>query len=332
MRTLREANNDLIAPALFNAFEELGLAGKLPDDVRTYLRYLHDRNAACNELIRDQCLEIGRILAAAGTDAVLLKGAAWLFEDGPARRDRMMRDIDMLIAADRIAIARAALAAAGYRVAVTIVAEIGHVHEPPMLRDGAPANVELHVELSTRTAMLPAAEVLARSVRAAPGLRVPAPMDRIVHNVVHAQIVNGDHAGGVASMRDMLDLARLIGAYGDGIDWRAMAETATARGYFRQLSGAMHKAALFAGAGLPEPFAGDAGGRRHARRCAWQRGMPFVDRQLRRLGILRRALAWERDSFALGLGDDRGLAARLKVNRRRLSRIARALKRAAGKA
>jgi hypothetical protein len=48
---------------------------------------------------------------------------------------------------------------------------------------------------------------------------------------------------------------------------------------------------------------------------------------MRRLGVLLRATAWERDAYALGLGSDHGLAALLLVNLRRLERIRAALQR-----
>ncbi len=328
MGAIRAVNRDLAAPALWTAFTTLDWTDALPGDVRDYLRYIHEQNAGCNELIRKECLDLGRILSVAGADAVVLKGATWLFEDGPARADRMMRDVDILVDRDWLDGARAALADAGYTPVPTIVAEKGHVHDGPVFRAGEPANVELHVEPTTRVRMLPAREILEKATAIAPGLRMPAPEHRIVHNVIHAQIVNGDHAGGVANLRDSLDLARLIDAFGAEVDWAGLSQRARSRGFFPQLSGAIHKAARFAGATLPPPFAGDSGGRRHAWRCGLQRQLPGVDGPLRKFGILVRALAWERDSYALGFEETRGLRAHFLVNLRRASRIGQAASRA----
>ena len=328
LATMQRVNDDFAGPALRTALFQAGVVDRLPDDVHDYLDLLYEENARCNLHIREQCDHIGAALAEAGVAAVLLKGAAWLFEDGPARDDRMMRDIDLLADGASIDAARTAIRSAGYRWSPRMRSEAGHIHDAPLIHPDGLVSVELHAEVTTRTRLLTGAEVVAASHPVAPGLRVPSSAHRIVHNVIHAQIFNGDHAGGVAGLRDSLDLARIACAHLDTIDWITMAGDARRRGYFRQLSGAIHKAALFAGGPLPQPFADDADGRRHAERCARQQQSPMLDAVMRRYGILCRALAWERDSYALNLGSDRGLGAHLKVNLRRARRIAAALREA----
>ena len=327
LATIKRANDGLVGPALWTAFSELGLLGELPADVRDYLQLLHEHNHRCNLQIREQCVALGNALAGAGVEAVLLKGATWLFEAGPAHDDRMLRDIDLLIDPLRNDSIRIAMRAIGYRAAPHIAAEPGHIHGAPLIQPGSLVSVEAHREITTRVKLLPGKEVLAASTPIAAGLRLPSPTHRILHNVLHAEIVNGDHLGGAVSLRDSLDLARLVAAHHSVVDWMAMAETARQRGYFRQLSGALHKAARFAGGPLPSPFSEDRGGHRHALRCALQRRLPPLDAGLRSLGVLARALAWERDAYTLGLGDDRSLLAHLEVNQRRLQRIGEAIRR-----
>jgi hypothetical protein len=196
--------------------------------------------------------------------------------------------------------------------------------------DGA-AGVEVHVEPTTRPTLLSAQEVLADSIAVAPGLCIPSLTHRMVHNVLHAQIVNGDYVGGVAGLRDALDLARLLDDGADSLDWPRIIATAKSRGYHVVLSGGLHVAARFAGARLPPLVLADLRGARHARRCELQRRYKVVDVVLRKLGIASRALAWERDSYALGLGEARGPSAQLKVNRRRIDRIMQAIRRAASR-
>ena len=328
LATMQSVNEDFAGPAFRTALLQADAMQRVPDDVRDYLDLLDRENVRCNRLIRKQCDDIGAALAEAGVEAVLLKGAVWLFEDGPAQDDRMMRDIDLLVGEAGIDKARTAIRGAGYRRSPLMRSEAGHIHDAPLIHVDGLVAVELHAELTTRTYLLTGAEVVAASMPVAPGLRIPLPAHRIMHNVIHAQIFNGDYAGGVVGLRDALDIARIASAHLDEIDWSVMAEEARRRGYFRQLSGAIHKAALFAGGPLPQPFAADAGGRRHAERCARQRRSPLLDAVMRRYGILCRALAWERDSYALRLGDDRSLSAHLKVNLRRARRIANALRKA----
>src|SRR5271156_418287 len=94
-------NKHLVAPALWTTLSRPALCEFIPQDVRDYLALLHSRNAARNARIRLQCLGVGSILARAGLQAALLKGAPWLFDDHAAPvSDRMMRDIDLVVAAD----------------------------------------------------------------------------------------------------------------------------------------------------------------------------------------------------------------------------------------
>ena len=325
--TIRHANDGFACPALWTALREAGAAAAVPHDVRDYLGWLHAENARCNIAIRDQCAAIGTLLESLDTSAALLKGAAWLFEAGPAGGDRMMRDIDLLVDGADIETARHALLRAGYFPSPTAPAEEGNIHDAPLVHPERMVSVELHHELTTRVGLLSGRDVLADSRSIAPGLRMPSTAHRIIHNVIHAQIVNGDFAGGVVDFRDLLDLSRLAQMPAQTLDWHGLAATARRRGYFRELSGALHKAARFTGLPLPKPFSSDHAGRRHAARCAWQRRFPVLDRPLRRLGVVRRALVWERDSYALGLGSDRTVIAHLKVNRRRAQRLAKAVRR-----
>ncbi len=325
--TIRAASGDFAVAALATLLEEAGLLGRAPADVQRFLRYAVSQNTEANRRIREQCVEIGDALSRVGLHCVLLKGAAWLFEEGPATQDRMLRDIDLLVPGPAYEAARTALLALNYKPSSTIMHETGHVHEVPLEHPDRLVSVELHVELTTRTRYLSADEVLAQAQPVAPGLTVPSPLHRVVHNVVHGQIINGDFVGGALSLRDSLDLGRLIRNIVRTTDWFDLAGEARRRGYFRPLSGALHKAAYVSGAVLPEPFRSDPGGRRHLRRCLLQRRWPTFDVGIRSLGLIYRATAWERHAYALQLGGDRSLRAHFLVNRRRLQRIRAALNR-----
>jgi hypothetical protein len=327
MATIQRANDDFVGPALSQAFFDLGVADQLPVDVRNYLQMLHAENARCNCEIRRQCDELGGALAAIGTQGTLLKGAAWLYEAGPAAADRMIRDIDLLVDPRRADTIRIALRERGYRDATNFVRELGHIHEAPMAKPHGLVSVEVHYELMTRTRLLPADDMRAYARPIADGIAIPSPTHRLVHTIIHAEIVNGDYYSATVSLRDSLDISRLIVGYGDEIDWQALVRVSRTRGFFPVLSGALHKAALFTGAPLPDAFSDDLRGRWHATRCLFQRRQPVLERGMRRIGVVRRALAWHRDSYALGLGDQRDLYAHMQVNKRRLARIKSAIAR-----
>ena len=186
------------------------------------------------------------------------------------------------------------------------------------------ARVEIHRDLSHRVDLLPAHDVIASAKQVAAGLLLPACRHRIVHNVVHAQIENGDWIGGVLNLRDNLDLARLISSCGPEFEWTSLAEEAKERGFFNQLSGAIHCAHRVLRSPMPTALASHLPGRLHAWRCVQQRRWPKVGKPLEFLGVVARGLAWERDAYPLNL-KTRSLKARILVNRRRLSRIIAAL-------
>jgi len=146
-----------------------------------------------------------------------------------------------------------------------------------------------------------------------------------MHNVIHAQIENGDRAAGVLNLRDGLDLARLLARCGPEFDFDALAGDARKRGFFRSLSGAIHCAHRAFQSPLPEAFAGDVQGRLHAWRCLQQRYWGPLDRILQYYGVLRRALTWERDAYILNLENRLSLKAQVLVNKRRFARIKAAI-------
>jgi len=330
LRIIALANAHLVAPALWTTLgTTLGhpeFRGHAPDDVRSYLALLHRENAARNTRLHQQCVEIGSTLAGAGLQAALLKGVVWLFDGSTAApADRMMRDIDLLVAADDVDAAVRALVASGYRNTLESLAVPGHFHHAPLVPTGGEAVVEIHRDLSHRNNMLPASDVIASATEIAPGLLLPTPRHRIVHNVIHGQIENGDWAGGVFSLRDSLDLARLMMRHGSEIDWRSLADSARQGGFYRHLSGAIHLAHRGLGAPLPPAFADCATGKFHAWRCLQQRRwLPSTIAEA--IGGLARGVAWERDAYGLKLTSRWSLRAQLLVNARRARRAKNAVK------
>ena len=171
--TIRAANGDFAVAALATLLEQAGLLGRAPTDVQRFLRYAVSQNTEANRRIREQCVEIGDALSRVGLHCVLLKGAAWLFEDGPATQDRMLRDIDLLVPGPVYEAARTALLALDYKPSSTIMHETGHVHEVPLEHPDRLVSVELHVELTTRMRYLSADEVLAQASPSRPASLCP---------------------------------------------------------------------------------------------------------------------------------------------------------------
>ena len=260
-----------------------------------------------------------------GINAVLLKGATWLFDDSStAAVDRMMRDIDLLVQSAQIENALSALHASGYHAAEEELIEAGHFHCAPLFPEAGEALVEIHRDLTHRSHLLPAHEVIDSASEVAPGLLLPEMRHRIMHNVIHSQVENGDFRGGIVNLHDALDLARLVVRCGTEFDWVSLAAEAQARHLFPYLSGAMHAAHSVLQCPIPVPVQ-SLSGRIHATRCIFQREWPFIGKIAESFGLAARALAWDRDAYPLGLGESRTLRAHFLVNRRRIQRAKVAL-------
>jgi Uncharacterised nucleotidyltransferase len=330
LAVISSANDHFVGPALFNTLAQPQLRDLVPDDVRSYLQLIHARNAERNGKIRRQCLEIGATLASVGLRAVLLKGATWLFDNsvGPAA-DRMMRDIDLLVRADDMKAATDALLRAGYQDSSKAFLddghlhfeEHGHFHRAPLLPAAGEAIVEIHQDIAYRTDFLPAPELIEASVQVAPGLLLPDLRHRILHNVIHAQVLNADHLAGRFDLRDGLDLARLVDACGPGFDWYAFAEEARRRHYFPALCGAIHATHRILGGSMPAAFAKDRMGRFHGWRCENQRRFPILARAAGLVGSLKVGLTWDRDAYAFNLEGKPTFKDRYLVNVRRAVRL-----------
>jgi hypothetical protein len=330
LEVIAQANKHFVASALWSTLGRPELCEKLHSDVRSYLLLLYQHNASRNSRIRQQCTEIGLTLSKSNIRAVLLKGVAWLFDGSVApASDRMMLDIDLLVAAQHVEPAVNALMASKYHQIDPTVVEVGHFHDPPLMPEQGEACVEIHRDLSYRTHLLPARDVIDGAKQVAPGLFLPTVGHRILHNVIHAQIENGDRAGGVLNMRDILDLARLLAACGPDFAWATFANEARERGLFSYLSGAMHGAHRTLESPLPSPFAENLSGRIHSLRCIAQRRCPRLGNIAEKFGLLARALAWERNAYALNLKTRKSLRAQVLVNSRRMRRIKAALTRGA---
>ena len=321
------ANKHLVAPALWTKLSQPAFCELLPQDVRNYLAFLHARNAARNERIRLQCLEIGSNLARAGLRVALLKGVAWLFDGNwLAASDRMMRDIDLAVTPEEFEPAVRALEGSGYREMSGIYIEVGHFHHAPMVCEGGEASVEIHRDLANRIELLSSAEVIASAREVAPGLLLPESRHRIVHNVFMRR----------SSMGILSAVSQTCAM--DSI-WRGRSPTADLISTGRVWLGTPLTAAIFVIFPVPfmprtrsyaapclHLFSDDLWGRLHAWRCIQQRRWPQISKVLETIGLLARALAWERDAYALGLKTRRSLRGQILVNRRRGRRALAALR------
>ena len=210
---IRIANLGWLVPALHIALKTNGNLSDLPEEVRSYLELLHDRNLARNRRLHSQLIEAIGALNAAGIHPILLKGAIQLFTaDEEDLGGRMLSDLDINIEPSQMDEAKAALATLGYR-AGSIPREL---HRP----DDA-AELELHDRPSRRSAGYypgPLWDTTALVQRHGVTAGVPDATSQALHLIVHDMIKEGDYWRLRIDLRHLHDLARLAAAP-EGLDW-----------------------------------------------------------------------------------------------------------------
>lgn len=198
------ANHALLTPALFVSLERAGLLPSLPNEVRDYLRFLHDRNRERNLRLRAQLVEAVATLNGVGITPVLLKGAIPLFLSRSVP-SRMTSDLDLAVAARDEAPAQACLEELGYRP----VAEGRGMARPQdvgvlELRAYRPDGLG-------RPKLVQQDELL---------VNIPPAPSRALHWMMHDLLKEGDYWRGRIDLRHMYDLAQL--AESGRIDWSAL--------------------------------------------------------------------------------------------------------------
>jgi DMSO/TMAO reductase YedYZ molybdopterin-dependent catalytic subunit len=199
-----------------------GLAPALPEAAGMLLRPVLAEAEARAEALAVQFRGVAGLLREAGLHPVALKGAAILAEAGGAPVPwREMVDLDLLVVERDLPRAVAALQAAGYHGDARAHVATDY-HFPALFPpEGGPASVELHARPGwSRRGPLARLERRARE-SATPGVRVPAPEDRLAHLVHHAQIGDRGWARRTVRLRDMLDWRAV--RQGHGIDLEDLA-------------------------------------------------------------------------------------------------------------
>ncbi|WP_298725111.1 nucleotidyltransferase family protein [uncultured Ferrovibrio sp.] len=274
------ANAHFISAALYPSLAAAQDWNSLPEDLRDYLALLHEQNGLRNSHLRQQAEEVIAAFNAAGVAPLLLKGGAALFldyYDDPAAR--MIRDLDFLVPRSQADTALNALSRIGYR-AVARYPE-GHNAYGDFARDGAPAAIDLHLEVVDAPYLLPAASLWqqARQLCLPCGVAfAPSIQHAVLHNILHAQVHHtGNYYRGSFELRQLLDFVTLARRYRDQIDWTELS------GHMRshRLTGVLHAYLLAADRllGLPWPLPERPGmlTRWQLQRCLLQIRMPMLE-------------------------------------------------------
>lgn len=294
---LQLANAHFVGPAMFVSLRDAGQLGELPEAVCDYLAFLHACNAKRNEVLASEALEIVRALNNAGVHPLLLKGALTLF-GGPYADPgvRMVGDLDILLPATGLSPTLEALTKLGHHLSTRFPE--GHHAFGEFVRPGDPAAIDIHIELVDSAYVLPASEVWSRAFliqRDGATMYVPAPADRLLHHLLHAQIhYLGNFYRGRFELRQLYEFASLGRALAAEIDWPAI----VTRLRRHRLEVALHSYLLLANRLLRMPWPLTEPPYRaavlHCWRCLMQPWIPGFAWLSVPWGNLRSAFAWHR--------------------------------------
>ena len=228
------AGNHLVTPSLGGALRRRGLFEALPGDIREYLDAIRELNRERNRILYDELIAVAQLLNHIDVEPILLKGAIALLPDQyPGAEDRVIGDLDLLLPVDRIDEASEALRKTGYRVASLEHVLPGdrkrHHHVPPLLHPELPVAIELHkrmlfderaaarlrARMDETSLVLPGADVR---------MCVPDLATRLLHNFLHNQIQDRNHALFSMNHRQLLEFVQLRESGGSGLDWGSLVE------------------------------------------------------------------------------------------------------------
>ena len=213
-----------VSAAAAYAIEHRAPTASCPDGVGTFFlgRATHARQR--NEGIRNEAIEIARILNEIEVTPLFMKGGAYLASDlYPDIAIREMSDLDVLVPPAKLDDCIAALNEHG----IVQMADESHPrshHHPQLGRTDLAVPIELHhaVLAYPHGDFLTSEEMQASAIcHDMHGVRfsVPSPTIGVLHNIAHAQLNDHDSLYGRLDLRGLLDLAQLSNVYADEIDW-----------------------------------------------------------------------------------------------------------------
>lgn len=189
--------------------------GALPEPPRGHLQAAMNFAAWRRQLLAQELRALDGILPA-GIEVVLIKGAAYHAQGLAFAEGRLAADIDLLVRRDALDAAEAALAAGGWRSAVTDPYDLRYYREwshelPPMQAEGHALELDLHHGIAPVTSRCrPDPMALWDAKRSLPGSRyfVLDPLDQLIHAVVH--LFQDTELDG--RLRDLLDIDAMLRA------------------------------------------------------------------------------------------------------------------------
>jgi hypothetical protein len=212
---IRQARRANLLGRLAALLEDQGLLHAIQVAPRAHLEAARTVSLAQEEAVRREVTHICAALRHAGTEGILLKGAAYLFAGLPARRGRQFADIDILVPRAALGKVEAALMLKGWATTHRHPYDQRYyrrwMHELPPLQHATRLTVlDVHHAILPPTARVkPDSRKLwaaSRPIAETQPLRLLAPTDMVLHSAAHL-FFNEEFSNG---LRDLVDLESLL--------------------------------------------------------------------------------------------------------------------------
>ena len=212
-----------VAPMLWDRIRCADSVSLLKDDLATRLRQAYTANARRNRLLRSAIIRLTRRLNGAGLTPMLLKGAVYLVDPlsgNPATR--YMHDLDILVQEGEGDACYRALLSSGFNPPLQeVVLEPRHHHLPVLVDPHLGVEVEIHtrplLDCPDGLSRLYFEQAIASRLEGTQLLLPPRSL-RIVHNIVHSQLIDLGLLLGRLNPRSLLEFCEHCVFY-DVDDW-----------------------------------------------------------------------------------------------------------------
>lgn len=270
------ANRSLTTPTLAVRTELSDRRNSLPPDLREFLAEVLRRNMMRNAQLLAQLVEAAGALNAAGIRPLLLKGTALLVSHPRyASKERLLSDLDLMVAPADFARSMNCLLRTGYRAEPC--RSDGQV-PAVLLRADQPGSIDLHGMMQglAMRCDFALASKHAAVVRVGPvEMLVPSPTVQTMILVLHDQLKGRDYLQGTIDLRHLIDMD-VLSRSPVAIDWPLLASLFP-RGYARTaLEVQLLTAKRLIGLSVPQPLCGGVLSKAQFRRRLLQARCPML--------------------------------------------------------
>ena len=300
---LNIANIQKITPAFWVALKTRRLAEYLPPETRKHLFKNYLLNALKNKDFVGQAIEAVRQLNSIGIEPILLKGGASLFVktfDDPG--SRFMADLDILIPKKSAEECWNALRNLGYLPIETsshfhVDYQGCHHHLHPLYHPNRYGTIEIHKDALPNSAarILPTSLIWEQSEfvpdQFSLMMRVPSPTHRLLHNLLHSDLINETYARGKLSLWSLYELAALQAIYRERIDWATISELMIRGGQAHILEASLYLTHRLLGSPIVDGIYPTLGSAVHHARTRLQIRWDWLDQ------LVERAFYFSKDSI-----------------------------------